>query len=367
MKGKINEVTIQTLKSILRNFKVGDCMTESVFAWGPPGIGKTDMFRQIANEWDADHLTFLTSTMDPTDIVGVPFPEGNRTRFLPPERFMQMTEQVDNPDKPMIAVFDDLPASNEQVFNALLGMFHGRLLGGRYPIRDNVLLCATGNRVEDKAGASELGTALRNRFIHFTMRLENLEWEEWAYDNDIDETVIAFIKVKPEYLNQFSDAVNTDSQAFATPRSVARTSKIVKALGYKHPQLRVAISGNCGEGWSQAFMSFIRNHDKIIDPETILKDPKNAPVPNKKDIDITYSTATSLVFAVKQNPTYKRCAAAYTYSLRQEHPEIGMILAGDLTKNVVAKAEDDDLRAKIATTKEFKEIHAKFGKYLRDQ
>jgi len=126
--------------------------------------------------------------MDPTDVVGVPHPdhENGCTRFLAPYDFIQLTEDADGDKGPVIALFDDLPASIEQVFNALLGVIGGRVVGGR-PIRDNVLLCATGNRAEDKAGAQEIGTALSNRFIHFEIRLDHEDWVEWAFEHRVSQ------------------------------------------------------------------------------------------------------------------------------------------------------------------------------------
>jgi MoxR-like ATPase len=89
----------------------------SIGLWGPPGMGKTQMFEQVAEEIGAKVAVFLTATMDPTDVVGVPHPDGNVTRFLPPEAFMALTEEADYKG-PMIALFDDMPACIEQVFAA---------------------------------------------------------------------------------------------------------------------------------------------------------------------------------------------------------------------------------------------------------
>jgi MoxR-like ATPase len=364
-----NDVTIKELKGILRNWRnyegtQGKGMELCPFLWGAPGGGKTDLFQQLAEEWDARFMSFLTSTMDPTDVVGVPFPDKERgcTVFMPPEHFLELTE--DAKDKgPVIALFDDLPASIEQVFNALLGVFHGRRIAGN-KIRDNVLLCATGNRAEDKAGAQEIGTALNNRFIHFNIKLNNEDWEEWAFDNDVDPTVLSYIKARPQQLDKFAEALKSGEKAYATPRSVARASLVQRALGVDHPQLMAALSANCGQAWAADYHAYMRNAEQLVPASEIFKDAANCKLPDKSEVDVLYATITSLVYATKQKPTVEKCRAVCTYAMRIGHPDLGLVLAQDLVKQVVSKADDPTFRTKVAGDPIFNKIKERFGKWM---
>lgn len=363
-------VTIKELKGILRGWRAykgpqGTGMELCPFLWGAPGGGKTDLFKQLAEEWEADFCSFLTSTMDPTDVVGVPHPDQERgcTRFLPPEQFLELTEAAKNPERPVVALFDDLPASQEQVFSSLLGVFHGRRIAG-HKIRDNVLLCATGNRAEDKAGAHEIGTALNNRFIHFTIKLDNADWEEWAFDNDVHPHIIAYIKAQGQQLDQFAQALKSGEKAYATPRSVARSSLILRAMGAEHPKLMEALAANCGQGWAANFHAWMRNAEQLVLPEEIFKDAVNCRMPDKGEVDVLYATITSLVYATKQDATIEKCRAVCNYSMRIPHPDLGLVLAQDLTKQVIAKADDATFRTKMATDPVFGKLKKKFGKFM---
>src|SRR3970282_1664272 len=146
--------SINSVKDICRSILNHDEAKEkSIMIWGPPGIGKSDLFAQLAKECNARYKTFLTATMDPTDVVGVPHPMNGITQFLPPKDFHELTPEAEY-DGPIIVNFDDLPAGNEAVFNSLLRFIHNREVAG-VKIRDNVFICATGNRSEDRANARD--------------------------------------------------------------------------------------------------------------------------------------------------------------------------------------------------------------------
>jgi hypothetical protein len=366
MSQQMRNVTIKEMKSILRHWKGHFGKGLNPFLWGPPGLGKTDMFKQLAVEWGANCFSFLTSTMDPTDVVGIPYPnmEKGYTRFLPPYNFIQLTEKAEDCETPAVAIFDDLPASTDQVFNALLGVFHGRILGG-LPIRDNVLLCATGNRAEDKAGAQEITTALANRFVHFNILLDIDEWFEWAYKEQINPAVLAFVKRHPECLNEFEQALESGDKAFATPRSVARVGILFDAQGDEHPHLMTSIAANCGDAWAIKFSSFNRCREKMVDPEEIWRDPENCKIPEAKEIDLLFATNTSLIAATKFKPTPDHCKAVAKYAMRLPHQDLAVVLAKDLLMHVVACNPDAGFRTEVTGSQTFTVFKKKFGTIMK--
>ena len=44
-----------------------------LFLWGPPGIGKSDVVRQISDDMGGFMIDLRLGQMDPTDIRGIPF------------------------------------------------------------------------------------------------------------------------------------------------------------------------------------------------------------------------------------------------------------------------------------------------------
>ena len=55
--------------SIVRAFK----KKRPIFIWGPPGIGKSDIVRQIGDSMEAHVIDIRLSLWEPTDIKGIPY------------------------------------------------------------------------------------------------------------------------------------------------------------------------------------------------------------------------------------------------------------------------------------------------------
>lgn len=50
---------------------------------GSPGLGKSDVIKQVAKELNLKVIDFRLSTADPTDLSGMPFVENGRSDYLP--------------------------------------------------------------------------------------------------------------------------------------------------------------------------------------------------------------------------------------------------------------------------------------------
>ena len=44
----------------------------STFLWGPPGVGKSDIVRQVANDENIDLIDIRAVLLDPVDLRGLP-------------------------------------------------------------------------------------------------------------------------------------------------------------------------------------------------------------------------------------------------------------------------------------------------------
>lgn len=297
----------------------------SVLLSGPPGIGKTDLCMQVAKATGSKFKVFLAATMDPTDLVGVPFPsEADKTTvFYPPAQLLELCGE----GGPMVACFDDITTADDHVFAALFRLFQHREIAGR-AVRDNVRLIATGNRVEDRAAAKDLPTALNNRFWHVDINVDVDDWRMWAIENNIEPSIVGYISARPDKLHCFK--VDDPDRAFATPRSIAMASKIQASIGLSSPMLPLAISGCVGEGWAIEYTAFLRNTECLVRPEDIMKNPKTCRVPKKDQVDILHATLASLVYYTLNNLSIETCDRVFTYLNRVPHPDMSIVVVHSL-------------------------------------
>ena len=56
-----------------------------IFIWGAPGIGKSSLVEQFADEVGLPCVSLLGSQLAPEDIIGIPQIKGDVSEFLPPK------------------------------------------------------------------------------------------------------------------------------------------------------------------------------------------------------------------------------------------------------------------------------------------
>ena len=194
----------------------------SLFIWGAPGIGKTEIVKQVADELGIDLIVWHLSTIEPSDFLGIPkivsIADGEevdeetpgaveRTVFRLPSIFP--TSNGKN-DKGLILFFDELNRAKGPVLSASLQLtLEGQV--GTYKIPSKCVIVAAGNRKEDVGGdVREIEGALANRFTHVNLvpKFEDwLKWamvEKWKAGEGVDPSVVGQRKVHPDVISFLS-------------------------------------------------------------------------------------------------------------------------------------------------------------------
>jgi len=325
----------------------------SIMLSGPPGIGKTAIAEELAKRLNAKLRVYLAATQDPTDLSGVPHcNEAKKTTvFYAPEDFLQLTDLADPENMgAIVALFDDITTANDSVFASYFRMFQQRQVANIL-IRDNVLLIGTGNRVEDRAAAHDLPSALANRMFHIDVQHDDEAWIEWAQQAGIQPQFVSYIRTRPEQLYQFDP--NKLRRAFATPRSIEMASKLQAAVGVDHPLLHNVIAGCVGKEWATEYTAYLANITSLIPPEDILKNPKGCPVPSSGKIDVLHATLSSLIHYVIARPSSDNVIRTLQYAQRIKPVDLSMILIHAMLRFIVRVNPDPSFRGNVCSSPEF--------------
>jgi hypothetical protein len=87
-----------------------------------------------------------------------------------------------------------------------------------------------------------------------------------------------------------------------------------------------AVAGMVGHGPGTNFLSYLRNTNAVVSPDAIVKNPKKAKMPDKKNIDALSATIASLEAHIRTTP--KDWEAAVIYATRKDMiSDFGIILA----------------------------------------
>lgn len=258
---------------------VGD--TSSIMFHGSPGIGKSAVpkaaIARAAGKKGGKYWLGITmlSQMDQVDLRGLPVVDhdAGQTKWLTPNFF-----PVD-PDAKGIMFLDEFNSAPQSVMAAAYQLLLDRRLGD-YVVPEGIRIVAAGNLDSDKAIVSRTSTAARNRLQHFQVVVDLDEWVAWALTNSIPTEIVSFLRFRESLLHKFEP--EKDLTAFPTPRSWEMVAKFMRRNTVRELE-GAGIAGCVGDGPAAEFAGFLRVARNLPSVDTILLDPKKAPVPEKAD------------------------------------------------------------------------------------
>lgn len=268
-----------------------------VILLGQPGVGKSDIARAVAAQRDVPIIDFRATLIDPVDLHGLPVAdkEAGVARWLP--MGLLPSEERDGEDG--ILLIDEITNADASVKAALYGLILDRFIG-EYRMPKGWRIIAAGNRVEDRASASRMPTALANRFVHITVEPTVDDWINWAMSNNVPAEMIAFMRFRPEMLNDFDPA----RQINATPRSWAMVAKIIGQALPEDVESRL-IRGAVGDGPGAEFLGFLKVFRDLPNPDTVLMNPTGSIVPDTSAA--LYAISGALAKRVAENTMEALC------------------------------------------------------------
>jgi len=284
-----------------------------VFVWGAPGIGKSAITRQVAEKRKIEFIDLRVAQLDPTDLRGLPAIKGDRAIWLPPV----FLPQVEKDGEKGILFLDELNVAPPLIQAASYQLILDRRIG-EYSLPENWAVVAAGNRMEDATVTFQMPVALRNRFLHLELEPNLEDWKEWAFKNDIDTRIIAFLNFRPELLFKF----NKDENTFPTPRSWEYCSRALKA----GVDLEIAVSSTVGEGVMAEFITFLNIYKDLPSPSQILSQHITFKEPSRM-----YAVCGMLIRYAKSQGDCKE--KLLDYILNIDRREFSILLARDALKS----------------------------------
>lgn len=164
-------VTIERAKKLLK-FVTLDAGI-SMWIWGPAGVGKSSLVRQVAEDHDMACIDFRLSQIESSDLRGLPDRQDGRTVFLPPKTLPE-------PDtgRPGILFLDELNRASSDVLQAAFELVLDRKIGD-YRLPDTWRVVVAGN-FGDEYDVRQPDPALASRFCHLALATGPDYREEWV-------------------------------------------------------------------------------------------------------------------------------------------------------------------------------------------
>lgn len=286
------------------------------FIWGPPGIGKSAIVKEISYDLGVSFLDLRLTLLDPTDLKGIPFLQNNEAIWAAPN-FLPKPDE-----KGGILFLDELNAAPALVQAAAYQLILDRRIG-EYVLPQNWSIVAAGNRDGDNGATHPIPAPLANNFVHFEMDVSINDWRDWAFNQNIDDSIISFISLRHDALFQFDP--KSKERSFATPRSWEFVDTILKSkLPESH--LLEAIAGAIGGKLAAEFLSYKKEACELpVFQEIFNGKSKHYP----KDNCALHVAATVLVSHALRKPDKAALNHLLRYTLNLE-AEFSMMIVRDL-------------------------------------
>lgn len=271
----------------------------AVMLWGAPGVGKSQLVRQIAKEIEERTSKKVNVTdvrlllFNPVDLRGIPTSNIDKTLaiWLKPKIFdMDGSENVVN-----ILFLDEISSAPPSVQAAAYQITLDRVVG-EHKLPENCIVICAGNRVIDKSVAYKMPRALANRLMHIEVDVSFNSWKSWAIKNFINKKVLGFLSFRQSYL--YEKDLSTDSLAFTTPRSWEMVSNILNNISDDVVYNYELIAGLVGIGVAVEFRSWCNIYGELPNIKNIFNGiEENVPV----QTDRLYALTSSMIDYARQN------------------------------------------------------------------
>jgi hypothetical protein len=354
----VTVTSVQARKALLKSFST----RRPVFIWGPPGIGKSEVVAQVAEELGGAVIDLRMAQLDPTDIRGIPYynKELNKMDWAPP---IDLPDQEFASQYPIVVLFlDEMNSASPAVQAAGYQLILNRRIG-KYVLPKNVVIVAAGNRESDKGVTYRMPMPLANRFLHIEMRPDFASWQNWAVLNGIHTDVVGYLSFAKQDLYDFK--AQSSSKAFATPRTWCFVSDLLNDDEPTDNETMFSlIAGTVGEGLAVKFQAHQKHSGKLPKVEDILTGKVTDL--QVKEISAMYSLTVSMCYELKDAWETKRVDSKEFHKMADHF--FSYIMANFETELVVMGAKialkTFKLPIEASQLKNFNEFHKRFGKYI---
>lgn len=242
---------INTVKAYLTKNSDGEYVIPRVhqrpiLIMGPPGIGKTQIMEQVANECGIALVSYTITHHTRQSAVGLPFivkkeymgEEYSVTKYTMSEIIASVYDKIENSGlKEGILFIDEINCISETLAPAILELLQFKRFGNT-DIPNGWILATAGNPSEYNKSVRELDIVTLDRVKRIDVRENFTVWKEYAYKKGIHPAIISYLDLRRNNFYRIEESV--DGTEFATARGWEDLSQTMTI----YEQMGVAITDN---------------------------------------------------------------------------------------------------------------------------
>ena len=271
---------------------IKDCLYAGLvpFVQSSPGMGKSTIMRNVADELQLKMIDHRLSTSAPEDLSGLPaFQTINgvtSAAFVPfgdlfPLENTLLPGQLVKDDgnethQGWMLFLDEFNSASKSVQAASYKLILDRMTGQKR-LHERCVITAAGNLSTDRAITNPISTAMQSRVVHLEMQIH---FEEWLYDvalkEGYDSRIIAYLSQFPSKLMDFRPDHN--EKTFCCPRTWEFTNRLIKDRDVNDTSA-ILLAGTITSGVAVDFVQFTKVFHNLVTISEIRADPLTCRIP----------------------------------------------------------------------------------------
>lgn len=291
--------------ALLEQFANPVLRRRATMLWGTRGVGKSSIVRQVAQAHGVPLVDLRLTTIEPVDLRGAIYADEvqARTVWFPPE-FLPGADQPAG-----ILFLDELTAADQRLQISAYSLILDRRVG-QYRLPDGWQVVAAGNAAHHGAITHDMGTALADRMFHFQVQATVDAFLDHALAEGFAPEVMAYLKVRPDRLDDTASQLAADHLVGASPRGWEDVSRVLQS-GINETARRLFVQGRIGAANAAEFFGVLRELQAAVDVVKLLQ---AAPGPETaallpRSLDGLYGMLYGLVAVATEAPTLARALA----------------------------------------------------------
>jgi MoxR-like ATPase len=296
-------VSIAAAKAaLIEQFAQPRLRQRATMLWGTRGVGKSSIVRQLAAHFGVPLVDLRLTTIEPVDLRGAIYADDvqSRTVWFPPE-FLPTADQ------PVGVLFlDELTAADQRLQISAYSLILDRKVG-QYQLPEGWQVIAAGNAAFHGAVSHDMGTALADRMFHLHVQTAIDAFLAHAMASAFAPEVMAYLKVRPDKLDDTAAQLAGDHLVGASPRGWEDISHVLKAE-LSEAARRVFVQGRIGAANAAEFFGVLRELQAGADVVALLAaqpGPATAAL-LPRTLDGLYGLVYGLLAAAREAPALAR-------------------------------------------------------------
>lgn len=228
-----NTVRLYLKKDEFGEYRIPVVRQRPVFLLGAPGIGKTAVMEQIAQELNIALVSYSMTHHTRQSALGLPFIshreyEGVKfdvSEYTMSEIIASIYEVMENSGiKEGILFLDEINCVSETLAPSMLQFLQYKVFG-RHKVPDGWVIVTAGNPPEYNKSVREFDVVTMDRMKVLEVEPDYKVWKEYAQHKGLHAAVLNFLELKKDYFYRIETTVN--GRSYVTARGWEDLSEIL--------------------------------------------------------------------------------------------------------------------------------------------